>query len=62
MLQSDWAELIFITWAIARHPRHPQLVSGGLFPPGWAGHAAAHHHGVPPPAPGLGAASPGAAP
>ncbi len=58
MLQSDWAELIFITWAMARHPRHPQLVSGGWLPPGWVGHAATHRQSVPARFPGLGPGSP----
>jgi hypothetical protein len=40
LLSSDWAELIFVSWALARHPRHPQLLSGGWLPPGWANHAA----------------------
>ncbi|PPK98165.1 hypothetical protein CLV92_102318 [Kineococcus xinjiangensis] len=35
ILRSDWAELVFVTWALQRHPRHPQLRSGGWLPPGW---------------------------
>jgi len=35
VVSSMWAELLFITWALARHPRHPQVVSGGWLPPGW---------------------------
>lgn len=35
ILRSDWAELVFITWAFARHPRHMQLVDGSWLPPGW---------------------------
>jgi hypothetical protein len=55
LLSSDWAELIFVCWALARHPRHPQLLSGGWLPPGWANHATAHHPDVAPQVPGLGA-------
>ncbi|MGH3526281.1 MAG: hypothetical protein ACRDQV_14160 [Pseudonocardiaceae bacterium] len=42
-LCSDWAELLFITWALTRHPRHPQLIGGQWLPPGWLDHAHAHH-------------------
>lgn len=35
LLSSDWAELLFLTWAFAEHPRHPQLQSGEWLPPGW---------------------------
>jgi hypothetical protein len=35
ILRSDWAELSFVLWAIARHPQHVQLLTGGWLPPGW---------------------------
>jgi hypothetical protein len=40
-LRSDWAELVFVSWAFARHPDHPQLAGGQWIPPGWLGWAAA---------------------
>jgi hypothetical protein len=45
-LCSDWAELLFITWALTRHPRHPQLVDGQWLPPGWLAHAHTQHKPV----------------
>lgn len=47
MLQSDWAELVFILWALARHPRHPQLLGHGWLPPGWVEHAKGHNQPLP---------------
>lgn len=35
-LRSDWAELAFVTWAMARHPRHPRLAASDWLPHGWA--------------------------
>jgi hypothetical protein len=32
---SDWAELAFVAWAAARHPRHRQIMDGSWFPGGW---------------------------
>ncbi|MFI9451553.1 hypothetical protein [Amycolatopsis sp. NPDC052450] len=52
LLQSDYAELLFVTWALDQHPRHPQLVTGGWLPQGWLQHAAAHDR-QPDAAPGL---------
>ncbi|WIX82014.1 hypothetical protein QRX50_15230 [Amycolatopsis carbonis] len=52
LVQSDWAELVFVTWAFAVHPRHPQLVTGQWLPPGWVDHARFHQH-PPDPVPGL---------
>jgi len=40
-ITSDWAELIFVMWAMARHPQHPQLLDGSWIPahwPEWAAH------------------------
>lgn len=34
------AELLFTLWALVRHPRHPQLISGTWLPPNWARWAA----------------------
>jgi len=42
ILVSDWAELLFVTWALLFHPRHPQLLSGAWLPPGWLDRCAAH--------------------
>lgn len=47
LLHSNWAELVFVLWAMARHPRHPQLLTGWL-PDGWAERARAMHQPVPP--------------
>ena len=33
--RSDWAELLFVVWALVRHPRHPQLLDGSWLPDGW---------------------------
>jgi hypothetical protein len=38
LLQSEYAELLFVIWALGQHPRHPQL-AGGWLPPGWLEHA-----------------------
>jgi len=35
ILEADWAELVFVLWAVTVHPRHPQLVNGEWLPPGW---------------------------
>lgn len=53
LLQSDWAELLFVSWALAIHPRHPQLLTGGWLPQGWLDHARCHHR-PPEPAPAAG--------
>lgn len=45
-ITSDWAELIFVLWAMARHPQHPQLVDGSWVPAVWAEWATAQ--GYPP--------------
>lgn len=42
LFQSEWAELLFVMWANAVHPRHPQLVTGQWLPPGWVEHAQWH--------------------
>ena len=34
---SDWAELLFLGWAMARHRGHPQLVTGNGWPGVWPG-------------------------
>lgn len=34
-LTSEWAELIFVLWALRRHPRHPQLRDGTWLPANW---------------------------
>jgi hypothetical protein len=48
LLASDWSELIFVTWALARHPKHPDLVNGWL-PPRWIEYARACGRHVPMP-------------
>lgn len=35
ILQSDWAELAFVCWAMSQHPDHPQFVGRTWVPPGW---------------------------
>jgi hypothetical protein len=45
-LMSDWSELIFVTWALARNPTHPGLVNGWL-PPRWIEYARAWGRHVP---------------
>jgi hypothetical protein len=42
-----------ITWALTRHPRHPQLVNGQRLPPGWLPHAQRHQQPVPLTSPSL---------
>jgi hypothetical protein len=44
ILGSDWAELVFATWALCRFPQHHQLLTGAWLPPGWLAHAAAHRY------------------
>lgn len=44
ILRSDWAELLFVAWAVARHPRHPQLLTGAWLPPGWLARCAEHSY------------------
>jgi hypothetical protein len=39
LLRTPWAELVFVLWALARHPQHPQLLTGSWLPPGWVEHA-----------------------
>jgi len=53
IIDSDWSELVFVLWALARHPTHPQLLSGGWLPPGWVQWAVAHNQPVPTTFPGL---------
>lgn len=53
IIDSDWSELVFVLWALAQHPAHPQLLSGGWLPPGWIRWAAAHNQPVPSTFPGL---------
>lgn len=35
LLHSDWAELIFVLWALARNPQNPQLATGSWLPAHW---------------------------
>ena len=34
-LTSEWTELVFALWALARHPSHPQLLDGSWLPANW---------------------------
>jgi hypothetical protein len=34
---SEWAELLFVSWVMARRVRHPQLLDGSWWPGGWRG-------------------------
>ena len=45
-LTSDWAELVFVLWAMSRHPQHPQLVDGSWIPNGWIDWAARNGYPV----------------
>ena len=47
---TPWAELVFALWALNRHPRHPQLLSGSWLPPGFLQWA--EHNGYAAPLPG----------
>lgn len=38
-LLSPWAELMFVTWALERHPDHAQLLDGSWFREGWLAYA-----------------------
>ena len=42
LVQSGWAELVFLLWALNRHPRHPQLADGSWLPDGWIQRARLH--------------------
>ncbi|WP_158888674.1 hypothetical protein [Amycolatopsis anabasis] len=57
ILQSDWAELVFVSWAYTMHPRHPQLITGEWLPPGWMEHAH-YHQRAPEPVPAISPAPP----
>jgi len=35
IIKSPWSELLFVLWALAVHPAHPQLLTAGWLPPGW---------------------------
>ena len=41
LLESDWAELLFVLWALERRPDHPRLAGGAWLPPGWLEHVTA---------------------
>jgi hypothetical protein len=43
ILDSDWAELVFVAWALQRFPAHHQLTSGTWLPPGWLERAATNY-------------------
>ena len=34
-VSSEWAELVFVLWALNRHPAHPQLRDGSWLPETW---------------------------
>ncbi|MCE4026947.1 hypothetical protein LXM50_13290 [Microbacterium sp. Au-Mic1] len=53
-LFSDWAELVFVLWAHARHRQHPQYLTGEWVQPGWVQWAAAQGYPLSfgPPRPG----------
>lgn len=35
IIRCDWAELIFVLWALRMHPSHPALHQGAWLPHGW---------------------------
>lgn len=41
MVRTGWAELVFLLWALKRHPSHPQLADGSWLPEGWVQRARA---------------------
>lgn len=47
IVAADWAELVFVLWASARHPRHPSLARDGWVPPGWHERAAGFSPALP---------------
>ena len=47
LIDSHFAELTFVLWALARHPRHPQLIDGSWLPPNWAPWAADQGYPLP---------------
>ena len=53
-LVSHWSELCFALWAVARHPRHPQLAGAQWLPPGWVAWASAQGYHPPAVLPALG--------
>jgi len=48
IIHSDWAELVFVLWAAAVHPAHPQFRSASFLSAECAARASAHIHGTPP--------------
>jgi len=44
LLQSQYAELVFLLWAKVRYPGHPQLVGDAWLPENWAHWATAQGH------------------
>lgn len=44
LLQSQYAELVFLLWAKTRYPGHPQLQHHAWLPPNWAPWATAQGH------------------
>jgi hypothetical protein len=47
LLRSDWAELAFVLWALARNPHHPQLLARSWIDPAFP--ARCQQHGYAPP-------------
>lgn len=58
VLRSDWAELVFVLWAMHVHPGHPQLVNGGWLPPQWGARCEAAGHTPPRSFPSVGGSGP----
>lgn len=46
-LTGNWVELIFVLWALNRHPNHPQLLDGSWVPAHWTEWAATKGHPAP---------------
>lgn len=46
-LTTHWAELVFVLWALNRHPQHPQLANWGWVPANWVEWAANQGHPTP---------------
>ncbi|WP_284249592.1 hypothetical protein [Litorihabitans aurantiacus] len=47
VLHTPWAALIFASWALRRHRRHPQLVTGTWLPVGFLEHVVAQGYRQP---------------
>jgi len=47
IIHSDWAELIFVIWAAAMHPQHPQFSTGAFISSEWVNKVHANGYVLP---------------